>query len=1087
LLSISYKRIREKGEKKMIRRKLFSKGLLTLVFGSLLSFTFGIPGHTTDAEACVDPPSGMISWWPGDGNTFDIIGPNCGTLMNGATFAPGMVGQAFSFDGVDDQVVASGTDINDLQNLTIDAWVSHNSLPSEIQRYVTITGEALAVLRYDGADGPQQLHFFMRIDGVLRHIRFNNALQVGIFHHVAGTYDGSVMRLYLDGAEVGNLAVSGTVGDANGVVLSMESEPLDGLLDEVEIYNRALSASEIQAIFNEGSEGKCKLTGSVSGRVTTINGDPIEDLWVHAFPCPCWATELEGVYTDEDGNYTISGLPAGGVYVKSCAGCDSLDYLDEWWDGNDGTPDCNLATPVTVLPQQNTSGIDFDLEAIPLTTRELYDDFSGTYIDSKKWDNRELVREVMGGKLVSKIGNNSGTGFFDNNTSFQDPASINTIESEITLVVINLDTGNDPMSFARIGGYFYNTQASGGATGDIWAAVFIGDRGSGLEAFWEVEEALDDDLTNFELKGSGTLIGPGTLTHGNPYIVKLDYDGNTGFEFTVAGESESFIGPARQRAAVTEFKALITGIDADGGSGTGYVHSLFDDVYINNEATAYDTFTTSPLDPANWQTSEVVREIAGGKLRMNIHSYYHSETGVVRCFLNKRNTSYFEAKVEVDSDSWVSSGNLGYARIQGWYYNESRGPGSGLPYNESEDEVLAENRIILDESGNLVVRAIVGRCDTPDPWGAYTILFAQDFTMPIAFDTEYVLSIEFTGSLFIFRCDGETQVYNVTTSFYPSRSGSRHLSSLAYGDPGQASYIKAQFDDVYVSAVDRGDELVVDFGANGLWHYDGGAWTNPAGWDPDGDMVDWDNGLAVDFGTYGLWNYDGTSWASLAGWDAADIEAYNSGLAVDFDTYGVWYYDGSSWTSLAGWNPGNMEEWSGGLAVVFGTYGLWNYDGSSWASLAGWDPGGMERYGAGLAADFNTYGLWYYEGASWSNLAGWNPEVMKVWDHGLAVDFGTYGLWNYDGSTWTSLAGWNPGGMEAYGNGLAVDFDAYGVWYYDGSTWTSLAGWNPEDMEAWGTGLAVDFGSYGLWNYDGSSWSNLAGWDPEDMIDVDLY
>jgi hypothetical protein len=87
--------------------------------------------------------------------------------------------------------------------------------------------------------------------------------------------------------------------------------------------------------------------------------------------------------------------------------------------------------------------------------KELYDDFSGTYIDSKRWDSRELVREVVGGKLVSKLGNASGTGFFDNNTSFQDPASINTIESEITLAWIPMDLYAPNAKWSQIS--FYGT------------------------------------------------------------------------------------------------------------------------------------------------------------------------------------------------------------------------------------------------------------------------------------------------------------------------------------------------------------------------------------------------------------------------------------------------------------------------------------------------------------------------------------------------------------------------------------------------------------------------------------------------------
>ena len=175
-----------------------------------------------------------------------------------AKFAPAKVGEGFSFGSVGNTVFSFGTGINDLQRLTIDAWVKHNSLPpGRIQRYVTLLGEK-AVLRYDGINGPAQLHFYMRIDGQLWHVRADNVLQVGVFHHVAGSYDGSVMRLYLDGAEVGSQPITGTVDAGFGVVFSSGDEPLDGLLDEVEIFDRALDASEVRAIFEADAAGKCK-------------------------------------------------------------------------------------------------------------------------------------------------------------------------------------------------------------------------------------------------------------------------------------------------------------------------------------------------------------------------------------------------------------------------------------------------------------------------------------------------------------------------------------------------------------------------------------------------------------------------------------------------------------------------------------------------------------------------------------------------------------------------------------------------------------------------------------------------------------
>jgi len=99
----------------------------------------------------------------------------------------------------------------------------------------------------------------------------------------------------------------------------------------------------------------------------------------------------------------------------------------------------------------------FIVGAEAFAAKSLYDDFSGIYIDNQKWLVRELVREVIAGNLVSKIGNASGTGEFRNNIRLQNPESITAIECELTVVGTNLDTGTEPISFAGIGGFFYNT------------------------------------------------------------------------------------------------------------------------------------------------------------------------------------------------------------------------------------------------------------------------------------------------------------------------------------------------------------------------------------------------------------------------------------------------------------------------------------------------------------------------------------------------------------------------------------------------------------------------------------------------------
>jgi len=425
----------------------------------------------------------------------------------------------------------------------------------------------------------------------------------------------------------------------------------------------------------------------------------------------------------------------------------------------------------------------------------VYDDFSGTYIDGQRWNDRELVREVVGGKLVSKVGNGPWC-CTSNNTAFLNPSTINVMQSDITVVTAILDTGTNPFSCARIQGLFYNTQTSGvGATGDIWAGVSIGDRGSGLEAWWNVEESLNADRTNWSNKGSGTLIGPGTLTHGTAYTAKIAYNGTNGFTFTVHGQNDPFTGPARQRAAVTKHRALATRIFADSPFYDGYVSAQFDNVYINNEATVYDDFSTAPLNPTKWQSLEIAREISAGKLRMNVQADGSIQT--VNIVPNDQTATYLEAKVLIKSASQISSGALGHGRIGGYYYNDSRGPGSGVLYNGYEGNVWVSSRIELDDSNNLSGWCGLFRHNDADSWGAGTNLFYQNFLTSFALDTAYTLSIEQRGKTFIFRCNNETYQHTVNTSMYEPYNGQyRQMNSRVMADLGESGYMKTTFDDV---------------------------------------------------------------------------------------------------------------------------------------------------------------------------------------------------------------------------------------------------------------------------------------------------
>jgi hypothetical protein len=83
---------------------------------------------TQSVPTCVTPPSGMVSWWPAEGDANDIQDGNDGTLENGAGFASGEVGQAFSFNGSNQDVLIGDPANLKLGSLTVDAWVNPNAL-----------------------------------------------------------------------------------------------------------------------------------------------------------------------------------------------------------------------------------------------------------------------------------------------------------------------------------------------------------------------------------------------------------------------------------------------------------------------------------------------------------------------------------------------------------------------------------------------------------------------------------------------------------------------------------------------------------------------------------------------------------------------------------------------------------------------------------------------------------------------------------------------------------------------------------------------------------------------------------------------
>ena len=235
--------------------------------------TFSADGCSSTCQietpVCAVPPSGLVSWWPLDetgGNiTQDIQDGNDGTV-NGPVYAPGKAANGLDFDGVDDYVSVADSANLEPSQITVDAWVKADSL-SDIAAHVVdkltfgSQGYALEI----GPGGLASFELHTSGSGTVAATGTTNILGDGRFHHLAGTYDGSTVRIYVDGVPEGSASASGpiiysgtfdvTIGDNNP---SQVRRRLDGIIDEVEIYNRSLTTPEIEDIFNSSTAGKCK-------------------------------------------------------------------------------------------------------------------------------------------------------------------------------------------------------------------------------------------------------------------------------------------------------------------------------------------------------------------------------------------------------------------------------------------------------------------------------------------------------------------------------------------------------------------------------------------------------------------------------------------------------------------------------------------------------------------------------------------------------------------------------------------------------------------------------------------------------------
>jgi hypothetical protein len=228
---------------------------------------------------------GLVGWWKldeGSGNTAADAGDKGldGSLVGDTSWVDGIVAGALAFDGDGDYVDVGKDPAFDItQQITVSAWIKVNAFNKKFQAIVTKGDSAWRLQRNYNNNTLEFACSGLVVSGNRwGSIHCTVDVNDGMWHHVAGTYDGSQICLYVDGKLDASSTASGTIKINNQpVYIGGNSERPDrfwnGLIDDVRLYSYALTADEVAELE----------AATLNNKPTAIRPQPVDGAPVAVF------------------------------------------------------------------------------------------------------------------------------------------------------------------------------------------------------------------------------------------------------------------------------------------------------------------------------------------------------------------------------------------------------------------------------------------------------------------------------------------------------------------------------------------------------------------------------------------------------------------------------------------------------------------------------------------------------------------------------------------------------------------------------------------------------------------------------------
>lgn len=218
--------------------------------------------------------NGLVGLWSFNGPDYDISSTtaealdrsgqgNHGNAIGGPVPTIGKVGQALKFDGVDDYVdMGLRPSLDNLTQLSVCAWVKPASITTDDIIITKRISHGFQLFRDDVGAGGSDLYSFFVQSSASPNNRIesaSNTTPVGVWTHVCGTFlagSATGLNLYINGVSAATPVTTASVVDSGGtgvdLTIGNASGYFDGSLDEIRIYDRALTAAEVKQLYNLG-------------------------------------------------------------------------------------------------------------------------------------------------------------------------------------------------------------------------------------------------------------------------------------------------------------------------------------------------------------------------------------------------------------------------------------------------------------------------------------------------------------------------------------------------------------------------------------------------------------------------------------------------------------------------------------------------------------------------------------------------------------------------------------------------------------------------------------------------------------------